>query len=400
MSDGSNFPQLDPTVTLASIADFSKRLGVVKNNLRKEVLAPRPIKVAPSFTSSQVAELCGIDRNRLNYLVTREGSTLPQGELKNSGRIRLFTLKEARTWVQAVSEIKKSPLLTKGVGQGRVLVTSNFKGGSCKTSSAMCIAQGLTLRGRKVLLVDLDPQASLTELCGIFAEKDVDDEDTILPFIYDEPAGSTLESAIQPTYWDGLDVIAANPSLFGAEFHIPAMVIRKKNYPFWRILRDGLEPLRSKYDYIILDTAPSLSYLTLNGLLAADAMVMPLVPENLDFVSSMSFWTLFSDLSKDFIKLEAEKKYDFVTILLSKVEYGPTSSASLIRTWAHHAYGPWQHSIEIPSSSAMSSAALVFSTVFDLDKGDANSKTLQRVKGPFVEFCRWIDDQYVPKWEE
>ncbi len=62
MSDGSNFPQLDPTVTLATIADFSKRLGVVKNNLRKEVLAPRPIKAAPSFMSSQVAELCGIDK--------------------------------------------------------------------------------------------------------------------------------------------------------------------------------------------------------------------------------------------------------------------------------------------------------------------------------------------------
>ncbi|MFP3656551.1 ParA family protein, partial [Burkholderia sp. SIMBA_052] len=83
---------------------------------------------------------------------------------------------------------------------------------------------------------------------------------------------------------------------------------------FWAILRKGLEPLRKKYDYIILDTAPSLSYLTLNALMAADSMVMPLVPESLDFISSVSFWGLFSDIAANFMEKESDKVYDFISV--------------------------------------------------------------------------------------
>ncbi|MGF6735613.1 chromosome partitioning protein [Paraburkholderia youngii] len=394
----SEFPELNRTVTLDGVEELSKKLDQLTRDLRKDILTPNPRKHAPTFTSTQVAEMCGIDRARLHYLATREGSTLPQGEVQGNGRIRNFSLAETRAWVQQVSPIKRSPLLEKGEAAGRIVVTSNFKGGSCKTTTTMCIAQGLSLRGRKVLLVDLDPQASLTELCGLYAEKMLGEDDTVLPFIY-QPNDVELGDVVQPTYWDGIDVIPAHPTLFAAEFWIPSQVKTVKGYKFWSILRDGLAPLRRKYDYIILDTAPSLSYLTINGLMAADSMVMPLVPESLDFISSVSFWSLFNDMTPAFREGgDSEKKFDFVSILLSRVDNSSTSSAPIVRSWVQAAYGHWMSQTEVPASSVMSTGAVGLSTVFDVSKWEGGNKTLARIREPLEEYCRWMDDFYANKW--
>ncbi len=399
MVSSSKLPAIDRTVHLRALGSFAHRLSKVTDELREQILAPRPRKNPPTFTSSQVADMCGIDRARLAYLANREGSTLPSGTLHGNGRSRQFTLAEARQWVQQTSEIVPSPLLAGKKGQAAVVVSANFKGGSTKTTTALCVAQGLSLRGRKVLIIDLDPQASMTEMCGLYAEKEVDEEQTVLPLVYaTSPDDFKLESVVQETYWDGIHIIPAHPSLFAAEFHLPATTNNTPGYQFWTILREGLKPLREQYDFIIVDTAPSLSYLTINGLMAADAMMIPLVPESLDFISSVSFWSLFADLSETFLKYEPEKAFDFVSVLLSKVDYGQTSSAPVVRAWAQRAYGDWLSVIEIPSSSAMSNGALALATVFDIGRNDVGAKTLQRVRQPLEDYCKWLDDQYTVKW--
>ncbi|KVP73483.1 plasmid partition protein A [Burkholderia ubonensis] len=386
-------------VKLSQLGEFAKRLSVMTDELRNQILAPRPRKTAPVFTSGELADMCGIDRQKVNYQATKEGGDLPPGVAHGTGRARIFTLAEARTWVQQVSNIHQTALVTgEGQHRGRVLITANFKGGSCKTTTTMCIGQGLSLLGRRVLVIDLDPQASLSELCGLYAEKDVTWEDTVLPFIYDPTIEGGLGGRVQTTYWDGLDVIPSHNYLHDAEFHLPTAQKENPEYEFWSVLRRGIEPLRAHYDYIILDTAPSLSYMTLNGLMAADAMVMPLVPESLDFISSVSFWSLFSEVAAGFVEHELDKTYDFISVLLSKVDYGTTSSAPIVRSWAQRAYGDWLATTEIPASSVMSNGALAFSTVFDLSRSDGVTKTLARVKQPLMDYCKWIDNQFVAQW--
>ncbi|MBB5428828.1 chromosome partitioning protein [Paraburkholderia atlantica] len=395
----SELPGIDRRVKLSNLGEFAERLSVMANELRDQILAPRPRKNPPVFTIGELAELCGIDRQKINYLATKEGGELPPGMAHGTGRARIFSLKEVRTWVQQVSDIYQTPLVT-GTREhrGRVLITANFKGGSCKTTTTMCLAQGLSLRGRKVLVIDLDPQASLSELCGLYAEKDVTWEDTVLPFIYDPNIEGGLAAKVQSTYWDGLDVIPAHNYLHDAEFHLPTAQQTNPGFEFWSVLRKGVEPLRAQYDYIILDTAPSLSYMTLNGLMAADSMVMPLVPESLDFISSVSFWSLFAEVAHGFVEHEVDKTYDFISVLLSRVDYGTTSSAPVVRSWSQRAYGDWLNTTEVPASSVMSNGALAFSTVFDLSRSDAVAKTLARVKQPLLDYCKWIDDQYVAQW--
>jgi len=338
--------------------------------------------------------MCGIDRARLNYLASKENSHLPPGVLHGNGRSRIFTLDEAQQWVRAEAGITPRP----EQAAGEIVIVANFKGGSTKTTTAMSLAQGLTLRGRKVLVVDLDPQASLTELCGLYAESDVEEEDTVMPLIYGE--AEDLRYAIKSTYWAGLDMIPAAPALFSAEFMIPSYVAKDSKFKFWDIIGRGLEPLRRDYDFIILDSAPSLSYLTINGLMAASAMVMPLVPESLDFISSVQFWNLFSDLARSFTGMDANKRFDFISVLLAKVDYGASSSAPVVRSWAQRAYGDWVMPVEIPASSVVGSEALEFATVYDIDKYEGSAKTLARIRDPFDLFVKLIDDQYAAKWRK
>jgi chromosome partitioning protein len=395
----SQLPAVDRTVPLEQISQFAEKVTIFTDELRETILAPRPRKTAPVFKTGEIAEMCNISHSQVQYLATKGDGELPPGTAAGTGRTRTFTLEEARTWVQKVSDIYQTPLVTgTREPEGKIIITAQLKGGSAKTTTTMCLAQGLTLRGRKVLVVDLDPQASLSELCGLYAEKDVSPEDSVLPYIYDQQIEGGLLSQVQSTYWDGLDLIPAHTELIGAEFHLPAMQKIKPGFRFWTVLREGLEPLRKHYDYILMDTSPSLSYMNLNALLAADAMVMPMVPENLDFISSLSFWRLFSDVSKSFIKYESDKKYDFVSLLLSRVDYGRTSSAPIVRAWAQSAYESWLHSIEVPASSVMSTGALAFSTVFDVSSTHSAAKSLQRVRQPIVDYCRWLDEIYAEKW--
>jgi chromosome partitioning protein len=401
MANVSQVP-INHTVTLAEISDFADVVSDYASELREQILAPRPRKAPPAFTTKEIAELCGLTRQQVHYLVSKDDGLLPPGQSTGTGRSRsrMFTLAEARAWVQRVSDIYQTPLVDgpSEEFEGKVLVTSQLKGGSAKTTTTMCLAQGLSLRGRKVLVVDLDPQASLSELCGLYAEKEVFPDDTVLPFIYEQNVEGGLLSRVQTTYWDGLDVIPAHTELVGAEYHLPAMQMKVPGFKFWTVLRDGLAPLRKYYDYIILDTSPSLSYLNLNALMAADAMVMPMVPENLDFFSSLSFWRLFSDVSKSFMRFEADKKYDFVSVLLTRVNYGPTASTPVVRTWASGAYRHWLSQYEVPASSVMSSGALAFTTVFDVSSTHSQAKSLARVRQPLADYCAWVDDQFVKQW--
>ena len=393
----------DLSVDIQALSDYSARLDDWMPHIRKSMVAPDSRKTPPTFTASQVAEMCGINRHRLNYLLRRapDGQELPQGDAQGNGRTRVYKLDETRELVRSLStHFRPSPLTHGRPAQGKTIMIGQLKGGSTKTTTALCLAQGLSLlRGRKVLLIDLDPQASLSELLGFYADSVITDQDTVYPLIQSH-GQADLKEVIRSSYWDGIDSIVSHPSLFAAEFVIPAALLNNPDFAFWDLLRKGLEPLKSEYDYIILDTAPSLSYLTFNAMMAADSIVMPLVPESLDFISSVSFWKLFSELTDTLALRGVTKSFDFISVLLSKVQKGPQQASNVVRAWAEHAYGNWLSKIEIPESSVMSAGSLKFSTVFDISRWDGSTKSLSRIRDPFEDFSRWIDDQVSMKWKD
>lgn len=377
--------QIGPDELLELAATADEMLAQV----RESMLKPYPRKIPPQFSTTQLAALCGIDRPRLNYVISK--GELPLGTLQGSGRARTFTLAETRQWIQAEAKISKRP-----VGErGKIIVVSNFKGGSTKTTTAMTLAQGLTLRGRRVLIVDLDPQASLTSLCGLLPDAEIQEEMTVMPLIYGEQ--ESLSYAVQPTYWDGMDLIPGAPGLFAAEFAIPHTVAKEPGFHFWEILAPSLRQLAEEYDAVVIDTPPSLSYLTINALMAADGMLMPLPPNALDFASAAQFWNLFSDLTASFKNRHFEKRFDFMNILLSKVNAQDPSSA-VVRDWIMTTYAAKVLPVEIPLTSVTSATATEFATVYDVSKWDGSAKTYARARDNYDRLVEIIDAKLVHLW--
>jgi chromosome partitioning protein len=147
---------------------------------------------------------------------------------------------------------------------GKTFVFVNQKGGVGKTTSAINIGAYLAEAGKTTLLVDFDSQANLSSGVGV-------DEGAAKPGIYELISGLTaLDKAIRPAPVPGLSVIPASIDLSGAAVEL----IEQEERDFF--LKKALKDARSRYDYILIDCPPSLGVLTLNGISAADAVLIPM----------------------------------------------------------------------------------------------------------------------------
>jgi chromosome partitioning protein len=382
-------------ISLKAITEQAERATSIVAQARGVMLAPDSRKLPPTFSATQLIERLKIERSQYDYRVRNPGE-LPTGRLTSTGARREFTLSEMRQWAR---HYRADHLRPEG-GEAITISTAHFKGGSSKTTTATTLAQGLSMRGHKVLVVDVDPQGSMTTLFGFLPDAEVDVTQTLLPlFSGDAP---DVSYAIRPTYWDGVDLVPSCSPLFSAEFILPTRQLKEASFQFWRTLDYGFDPIRSKYDVIICDTPPSLSFLTVNALMASDGIIT-LPPSNLDFASSAQFWDLFKDLADDFAERGAGKDFAFINILLSKVKYAAPKdntgqSTAIIREWIQAAYAERVLPVEIPDVEAVRTASKEFGTVYDATRDNATTRTFKSAFEAYDRFVDLIEQQMVTFW--
>jgi chromosome partitioning protein len=323
--------------------------------LRHDVFAPEGVKtLRRTWTISEAAELVGRSQQSIR-LAEKEGK-LPSPQRSESGRrsgYALSTINQMRelfgTWPwRAKSD---DPV---------ILSFSNFKGGVGKSSFACHSAQFFAVRGYRVLLVDLDSQASTTTVFGFNPDLDITEHDTIAAYLLGDQ--HSLHYAIKSTHWPGIDLIPSALHFYGAEYELAAQV--SGNVPLLESLRAGLDGVSGKYDIIILDPPPALGLVSVSALVAANALVIPVPPANIDFASTAHFFGMVIDALSSLRKHGVAPNYKFVKVALSKYDERK-STQSAIAGMMSQVFGTYLLTTPIKDSAEIDNASARFETVYE-----------------------------------
>ena len=247
----------------------------------------------------------------------------------------------------------------------KIIAVTNQKGGVGKTTSAVNISAGLALMGRKVLLVDIDPQGNSSSGFGVEAAPNKSVYDVLM-------GNATVKEARVKTKW--CDVLPTDNNLAGAEIELVATEGREY------ILKNALDKVREEYDYIFIDCPPSLALLTLNALVACDTV---LVPMQCEYYALEGLSQLTHTIRT--VKRSMNRDIDFEGILLTMYD-GRTNLTIQVAEEIKKFFGPKVYKTVIPRNVRLSEAPSHGLPIFAYDR-------LSRGAESYGNVCKEIDEK-------
>jgi len=254
-----------------------------------------------------------------------------------------------------------------------ILACSSFKGGVGKSTTAVHLTQYLALKGYRVLLVDSDPQGSATSLFGYIPDLELNDQDTLAPFYRDE--ADSLDYAVRKTYWDGIDLIPSNLLLYESEYEWMAEV-QSETFLY---LKEGLDTVKQDYDVIVIDPPPALGLMSLNVMMAANALLIPIPAQYPDLSSTTSYLRMMERTLKTLEEHAGPHEYKFTKALITRFDEGMENSAQSILSQIYETiFGSSLLNARFRQTKQIENAYSRQRTVYELTKDEVNRSVHKR----------------------
>ena len=328
------------------------------------------------FSPSEAAEMVGRDRTTLARAEADLGLESLQRNPANNRRVG-YSLAQIQGFRRHFGTLpwrdaEDAPI---------TIACQNFKGGVGKSTTCVNFAHYLALKGYRVLVVDTDSQATTTSMFGYLPDAEITQEQTLLPYL--DSSETSLVYAVRKTYWPNIDLIPACLALYEAEMaiaaHLSSQTDREKRVEFFSELKFGIQTVSEHYDVILLDSPPALGLISINVLLAADALLVPTAPRMYDFTSTVQFFRMV----RNYIGLiDPEKEYRWISVLTTLFDQRLASHKQFFEVMgACFGDGLFQH-VFFQSSEIINSAVQYLGPY---EQPKPNRKVLEMLDGIFGE---------------
>lgn len=353
-------------------------------SLRERMYPPHAQKGLRNFMTHEVSKLTSIPESTLRTM-SNEGKGPIPARLDNNHRA--YTLKQINE-LRAMFAAQKPAEALRFLPRRRqaehlqILAVVNFKGGSAKTTTSAHLAHFLALHGYRVLAIDLDPQASLSAMFGAQPEMDVGDNETIYAPLRYGTERRPMRDVIRKTYFDGIDLIPGNIEVMEYEHETPRVLAEKnvrKDSFFFERLRLAIGEVEDDYDVVVLDTPPSLGFLTLGAIYAATGLIVTVHPAMLDVMSMSQFLLMMSDMIRVIHDAGASLQQDFLHYLITRHDPNDQPQAQVVSMLRHL----FAEDVLMPTaveSTAVESAGLAKRTLYELEPGNVGRDTFRRAR--------------------
>ena len=250
-----------------------------------------------------------------------------------------------------------------------VLAVLNNKGGVGKTTASVNLAAAMATPKRRVLLIDLDSQASASLWCGVPRTQLLPSSAECL--LHDYP----VAKAVRPTKSRNLDLVTGSTELANADLALCDVVGREL------ALKNALQPVRQRYDLILLDCPPSLSLIGVNALMASDALIVPVTPQ---FLAVEGLVSLLAAV--DQVRTRLGSRVKLLGVLLMCVRGGHSAAEATGRLRAQHRDRVFH--TEILESSSLEEAPARGKTIFQCAPRSRSAAAFRRLSGEVLERLR------------
>lgn len=244
---------------------------------------------------------------------------------------------------------------------GNMLALANQKGGVGKTTTAVSVACHFAARGHTTLLIDIDPQGNATSSVGV--EKRTLGYSTYDVLVDDVGIEKAIISSVRPN----LDLLGANATLAGAEVDLVGLAKREHR------LSRAVEPVRDRYELIIVDCPPSLGLLTVNALTACDEVVVPIQCEYLALEGLMQLVNTI-----DLVKRRLNPRLDILGVAMTMFDSRTRLSTQVVHDVARFFPNRMFHTV-VPRSVRLAEAPSYGQSIFEYDQTSRGADAYQRL---------------------